>query len=149
MTKSKGFTLIELMIAVAIVSILAAVALPSYRSYVLKTHRSEAINGLLDAASRQARYYTANNSYAIDMNTLGYVSNTGTNSNPVPSATNTYYTVSVVSAPVATATTPAKFSLLATATGAQAQDSCVNFTYDDLGTKGVTGNATVATCWGN
>jgi len=149
MSKSKGFTLIELMIVVAIIGILVAVALPSYRSFVLKSHRTDAINGLLDAASRQARYYTINNTYSADMVTLGYPNSvSNANINPVPSLANRYYDVSVLTNTAATATAPAKFTLKAAAAGTQANDLCGDFTYDDLGNKGVSGTATVASCWG-
>lgn len=144
MMKSKGFTLVELMIVVAIVGILAAVAIPAYRSFVLKSHRTDAINGLLDAASRQARYFTTQNVYADKMSTLGY----STDAVAVPSTTNKFYEITVVSAPAATASTPATFSLLATAKNSQTSDSCGDFGLDDLGKKTVS-KGTVASCWGN
>lgn len=59
----RGFTLIELMITVAIVGILASVAYPSYRSSVLKGKRAEGRAALLDLAQQQERYMTQNGSY--------------------------------------------------------------------------------------
>jgi len=70
MNKHSGFTLVELMITVAIVGILAAVALPSYQTYTLKVKRSDAKLGLNDAADRQERHYRVNNTYAADSNEL-------------------------------------------------------------------------------
>ena len=67
MKTSRGFTLVELMIVVAIIGILAAIAMPAYNSYVLTAHRAAAINGILDLASREARYFTTNNSYSASM----------------------------------------------------------------------------------
>ena len=61
--KQKGFTLIELMIVVAIVSILAAVAFPSYQQHVLRGNRAEGRTALLDAAARLERYYSDNNKF--------------------------------------------------------------------------------------
>ncbi|MQK16898.1 prepilin-type N-terminal cleavage/methylation domain-containing protein, partial [Escherichia coli] len=56
----RGFTLIELMVAVAIISILAAIAYPSYREYVNRGNRSEGQALLSDAAAAQERYYAQN-----------------------------------------------------------------------------------------
>lgn len=62
--RDKGFTLIELMIAVAIVGILAAIAYPSYTEYVKKTRRAEAASVLMEAVQVAERYFTQNGSYA-------------------------------------------------------------------------------------
>jgi type IV pilus assembly protein PilE len=60
---SKGFTLIELMIVVAIVGILAAIAYPSYQEYVRKTRRAEGRTALIELLQQQERYMTQNNTY--------------------------------------------------------------------------------------
>lgn len=60
----RGFTLIELMIAVAIVAILAGVALPSYRDYVLRGQLAEASNGLATVRAQMERHYQDNRTYA-------------------------------------------------------------------------------------
>lgn len=132
----KGFSLIELMIVVAIVAILAAIALPSYQSYVLKSHRTTAVNALMDLASREARYYTTNNVYTNSLVTLGYAADP----TPVSDANNYYYDLSI------TAANATSFSLQAAPTGNQANDTCGTFTYTDLGVKGV-GAGTVSDCW--
>ncbi len=62
--KSKGFSLIELMVAVAIVGVLAAVAYPSYQSHTVTTRRAAAKGCLLELAQFMERYYTTQMSYA-------------------------------------------------------------------------------------
>lgn len=64
--KNKGFTLIELMIAVAIVGILAAIAYPSYTEYVRKTRRAEASAAVLAVAQIAERYYSQTGTYVDD-----------------------------------------------------------------------------------
>ncbi len=61
--KNSGFSLIELMIAVAIVGILSAIAYPSYVSYIEKGRRSECRAGLLKTMQQQERYFTQRNTY--------------------------------------------------------------------------------------
>lgn len=61
--RQNGFTLIELMIVVAIVGILAAIAYPSYRDYVIETRRADAQGALMGLANAMERHYTENNTY--------------------------------------------------------------------------------------
>ncbi len=60
---NKGFTLIELMIVVAIIGILAGVAYPSYTSYVKKANRADAIDSLLLLSGRMEEFYMNNDTY--------------------------------------------------------------------------------------
>lgn len=64
---SSGFTLIEIMVVVAIVGILAAIAYPAYTESVLKGRRGEAKGALLEAAGAEERYFTTNNIYTTDL----------------------------------------------------------------------------------
>ncbi len=62
-TRATGFTLIELMVAVVIISLLAAVAIPSYRQYVVTSQRDQAKSLMLNLSSTEERYYTNNYTY--------------------------------------------------------------------------------------
>ena len=68
MKRHRGFTLIELMITVAVIGILAAIAYPSYAEYVRRGHRAEARAGLLQAAQWMERAATAMGSYPLTAN---------------------------------------------------------------------------------
>jgi type IV pilus assembly protein PilE len=105
--RSRGFTLIELMIAVAIVAILVGVALPSYREYVIRGHLADASNGLALMRAQMERHYQDNRSYAT----------TGAFTTPCAStdaATRTFnnFVVTCSGTPTATA-----FTLAATGSG--------------------------------
>jgi type IV pilus assembly protein PilE len=69
--KNDGFTLIELMITVAIIGILAAVAYPSYTDFMLRSNRSEAQRELMRYANLQEQVFVDNRSYASNMKGLG------------------------------------------------------------------------------
>lgn len=71
---SQGFTLIEVMIAVVIVGILAAIAYPSYIDYIIKSGRSEGVAAVMKVANLQEQYYLDNRAYATDMAKLGLAS---------------------------------------------------------------------------
>ena len=69
---SAGFTLIEVMIVVALVAILAAIAYPAYQSQLLDARRADGQEFLLQIMSQQERFYTENNTYTADLTDLGY-----------------------------------------------------------------------------
>ena len=132
----EGFTLIELMIVVAIVAILAAIAYPSYRDSVRRSHRSEGQALLLDAQSRQERYFSNNNTYTTNMTQLGYAAD------PTISE-NQYYNV-VVATPTTACPIATCYKLTATAQGNQADDThCATMSIDSLGQR----TATNTDCW--
>jgi type IV pilus assembly protein PilE len=143
--RAAGFTLIELMIVVAVIAILAAIALPSYQNSVRKSRRADAKTALLDLAARQERFYTINNAYSNGTtvpNSLGYglPANLGTGATPD-------YVLSVGTPNAGSATGPT-FSLTAQAQGDQVSDSCGSYTLDNFGNQGNTGGTPPYTgCW--
>jgi type IV pilus assembly protein PilE len=141
-TRQKGMTLIELMIVVVIVAVLASIAVPSYRQYVLRTHRTEAKSALLKLAASQEKFYLQNNTYATD----SQLTTAPPNGLGMPATTeNGWYTLSIANG--ANATT---FSATATATGAQTADTaCASLTITALGVKTATksGGTTSTVCW--
>jgi type IV pilus assembly protein PilE len=137
---SRGFTLIELMIVVLVVAVLASIAVPSYRQYVLRSHRTEAKAALLNVAAAQEKFYLQNNTYTTALTAappagLGIAATTS----------NGYYNIAIGGANAAT------FSVTATATGTQTEDTaCASFTIDALGVKSAKnkGNGdNSAACW--
>ena len=132
-----GFTLIELMITVAIIGVLAAVAYPSYIQYIVRSNRAAAESYMLELTSLQQRYLLDARAYAPDLATLNAAS--------VPTSIASSYDFAA-SAP---ATTPPSFFVQATPKGMQlARDTkCGTLKIDQTGNKTITGSATVAYCW--
>jgi type IV pilus assembly protein PilE len=147
-----GFTLIELMITVAIVGILASIAYPSYQDSVMKSRRADVKGVLLGLANAMERRFTETNSYcdaggAGGANSCGAGTNdTGTPSiYTIPPETAKFYTVTIISP-----TTASSYTLSAARTGAQANDKCGTLTLTHTGVKDVTNAATgvsAAECW--
>lgn len=145
---SSGFTLIELMVTVAIVSILATIAVASYSSQIQKSRRTDARSALLDLAGREEKLFSTNNAYSATPSDLGYAA-VGT---PWPiSVGSGYYTVTVaVPDPAQAAATPTTYAITATAVGTQLNDTaCATLSVNQLGQQSSTGTGTPATCWGN
>lgn len=137
MRKQYGFSLIELMVVVAIIAILSAIAFPSYRKYVVRSHRTDAQRALMDLAGRQERFYYSNNAYATELSALGSNS----------SAAGSYYQLSID--PAGTSTTA--YLMTATAVGTQQADDaqCQTLSLDQAGRRLSTGTTSNdPACWG-
>lgn len=131
--KTAGFTLIELMIVIATLAVLLGLAVPSYRDYVVRANRSEALDILLTTAACQERVYTKINQYDT------------ARCDSAATTMNGYYTISMT-----TSNANQNFTLTATPQGGQANDSCGNMTLTDAGVRGsskTTDVQKIADCW--
>jgi type IV pilus assembly protein PilE len=127
----KGFTLLELMISVAVVGIIASVAYPSYIDNISRANRSEGQRELLRLASLQEQYFTDHREYTTDMTKLGasvdpYITDSG------------FYSIDASVVGVT-------YTLTASARGTQATNdsSCLMLSITDTGKKA----ATSTNCW--
>ena len=136
MRKENGYTLIELLITVAIVGILASISIPSYNSYVMKSDRTEGKSFILEIMQRQEKFYNENNTYTTTLSDLGYAGATATSEKG-------HYTVTATAGADGIAD---NVVLTAEPIGSQARDTeCGSFVMNSNGAKSVSTSAT--TCW--
>ncbi len=150
-TRTAGFTLIELMIAVAIVSILATIAATSYQSQVMRSRRTDARSALLDLAGREEKLFSTVNVYSSSPAALGY-GTAATFPIPVGGSGTNYYNVDLVTPDPAQGGAANTFLITATpiAGTQQAGDTtCTSLSVNQLGQQTATPAANAATCWGN
>lgn len=136
--KSSGFTLIEVMIVVAVVGILAAIAFPSYQEYVAKSRRADAQAALMELSQFMERHYTTAGGYQLNGNSGGH---------PVlPFTTapkdggNVFYNLSLSGAAKSQA-----YTLQAVPQNSMVGDKCGTLTLASTGLRGAGGD--VADCW--
>jgi type IV pilus assembly protein PilE len=144
----RGFTLVELMIVVAIGTILLAIAVPSYMSYMRQTRRIEAKTAVMDLAAREERYLSTNpTGYTAAAANLGYTA--------LPLVVGSgYYQLSVCTPACAPSALAGALSYTVTATpvAGQGQDQdaqCLAFSVDSAGQQYASGSAGAPYCWAN
>ena len=131
----RGFTLVELMIALAVVVLLSAVAYPSYQQQVAKGRRTDAKQSLLELSQRLERFYTERGTYVgAAVGSSGLYPNISSGG---------YYDLSI------TAQTLDGFTVKAAPRGSQAGDACASFLYNQLGEQMVSSDASLSAvkCW--
>lgn len=131
----RGFTLIELLIVMTVLAIITAIAVPSYREYVLRSNRGEAMSALHKLSNLQEDYYSNQLAYTSSLSVLSYPATTP----------NDLYKLSISTNPTV------GYTLQAVAINQQLQDTkCKTFTLDGLGEKtaeDASSNDTTADCW--
>ncbi|HET6553358.1 MAG TPA: type IV pilin protein [Dyella sp.] len=135
MQRKRGYTLVELMIVVAVIALLAAIAVPSYLRYSYRARRADGQEVLLRVANAQERYYSTANHYG-SLQEIGFNDPQGSNKG--------YYSVTSVPASGSTSQT---FTATAGPLGPQAKDDCGSLAINNVGNKTSANTTTNGSCW--
>jgi len=127
--RQSGFTLIELMIVVAVIGILSLIAYPSYQRYVQRANRSQAEQLMLNIANREQQYMLDARSFSTTIGSGGLNIGNTDNWTCTTTCVNRFYTVTVVSV----AGPPVSFYISAVPSGSQASDGTLYFNADSTG----------------
>lgn len=150
-TNIRGFTLIEVMITVAIVGILASIAIPSYTSYVARARRADARTQLVQVAQFMQRFYAANDAYDTDRAGNSTITQVPSSINRSPAEGTKMYDLAIPASSLTT--TSYIIQMVPTAGAAMENDECGTFTLTSAGVKGVIVAGTAGTtalrdkCW--
>jgi type IV pilus assembly protein PilE len=141
MQRMRGVTLMELLVVIAVLGTLAAIAIPSYRQYLIRSQRSEAKIALLQLQTAEEKFYLQNNTY-----TNSVTGGPGVGLGMSATSETRKYDIAITTFPADGQ------SYVATASprvgGGQTDDlKCANFTINERGTRGVSGTTAVETCW--
>jgi type IV pilus assembly protein PilE len=134
---SRGFTLVELMITVAIVAILTAVAFPSYSHYVRKARRGDAQSFMSEVVARQQHFLLDRRAYGTSITAATSAGGLGMT---IPTNVSAHYTVTLATNNAA----PPSYTVTAVPAGAQAADPCGTLSITQSGARSRTGTGT---CW--
>lgn len=130
--RSRGFSLLEMLITLAILSILIAVSYPSYQQYVLRSYRAEAVTALLELATKQEQWLLEQGRYSNQLTDLGFIQ---------PVTASGRFRLELTQAD------PAQFLLKAKAQGPQLQDkACLQYSLNHFGQRNL-GLAESLSCW--
>ncbi len=147
--KNQGFSLLDLVIAMAIMGILASIAVPSFNQNVRKARRSDALQTLLEISQQQERFFFRNNRYSCDLQAAGEL-NRGTTQ-----SLEGHYTISmtpVVASPCPNATTYTITAVAAVGDDQGEDTTCNSMSLSSTGLKSaqdVGANDTTTKCWGD
>lgn len=134
--RKNGYSLIELMVTVAVVGVLVSISVPTYKNYTMKSRRSEGRSFAMEIMQRQEKYYNENNTYTTNLAQLGYSSAT-------PTSEKGYYQVTATAASDGITN---NVIITAQPIGSQTSDTeCGSFIYNSNGVKSTSTSST--TCW--